>query len=74
MEDVSRPPSDEHVEHRARELEHGGEGAEALEGDPDVAERAAETILEESEERTFEDATVDPEADTVVRRSSDETT
>ena len=68
-----KPPSDDHVEQRARELAEGGEGVEDLEGDPDKAERAAEQILKESEERTFDPATVDPDDDSVIRRDADET-
>jgi hypothetical protein len=68
-----QPPSEDQVEDRARELEHGGEGAEDIEGDPDKAERAAEQILTESEERTVDPATVDPEDDSVIRRDSEET-
>jgi hypothetical protein len=68
-----RPPSDEDVEARARELAEGGEGVEDIEGDPDKAERAAEQILTESEERTFDPATVDPTDDSVIRRDSEET-
>jgi hypothetical protein len=68
-----RPPSEEHVEDRARELAEGGEGVEDIEGDPEKAERAADQILTESEERTFDPATVDPEDDSVIRRGSEET-
>ncbi len=71
---MERRPSDDAVDERAEELERGGEGAEDLEGRPDKARRAAEQILEESEERTFDPATADPDRDTVIRRSSDETT
>ncbi|MQA99998.1 MAG: hypothetical protein GEU78_06850 [Actinobacteria bacterium] len=66
-------PSEEQVEERARELEHGGEGVEDIEGDAAKAERAAERILEDSEGRTFDPATVDPEDDSVIRRNSEET-
>lgn len=41
--------------------------------DMEAARRAARRILEESEERTFDPATLDPEADGVIRRSSSET-
>ena len=67
------PPSDEHVEERARELTHGGEGADALEGDPDKAEAAAEQILEESEERVKDPAARDHTDRRVIRRKSEET-
>jgi hypothetical protein len=66
-------PSEDHVEERARELEYGGEGVEDIEGDADKAERAAERMLEESEGRTFDPATVDPKDDSVIRRGSEET-
>lgn len=66
-------PSEEHVEERAQELAEGGEGVEDIEGDPDKAERAADQILTESEERTFDPATVDPTDDSVIRRGSEET-
>lgn len=66
-------PSEEHVEERARELAEGGEGVEDIEGDPEKAERAADQILTESEDRTFDPATVDPTDDSVIRRRSEET-
>ena len=69
----SDDPLDEQVEERAKKLAKGGEGHEDIEGDPEAADRAADAILEESEERTFDEATRDPEKDTVIRRSSDET-
>ena len=69
---TEQPPSDEHVEDRARELTHGGEGHEDIEGDESKAERAAEKILEDSEGRKFDPATVDPENDSVIRRKSEE--
>jgi hypothetical protein len=68
-----RPPSEEHVEDRAHELAEGGEGVEDIEGDPEKAERAADQMLTESEERTFDPATVDPADDSVIRRRSEET-
>jgi hypothetical protein len=66
------PPRDR-VAARARELEHGGEGHEGLDGDPESSKRASKHILEESEARTQDPATTDPESDDVIRRSSDET-
>jgi hypothetical protein len=69
---TDRHPSDDNVEDRARELEHGGEGHEDIEGDESKAERAAEQILEESEGRKFDPATVDPEDDSVIRRDAEE--
>jgi hypothetical protein len=67
------PPSDEHVKERAKKLEHGGEGQEDIEGDSEAAEKAAESILEESEERTFDPDSRTHEGGDVPRRSSDET-
>lgn len=67
------PPSDEHVKDRAASLEHGGEGHEGVEGDPEAAKRAAEAILEESEERTLDPDTQTHEGGDVPRRTSEET-
>jgi len=69
----ARRSDEKRTDRRAKSLEHGGEGHE-VEGDPEAAERAAEAILEESEERTFDEAPRDPEDDSVPRRSSEETT
>ena len=65
-------PQDERVQDRARELLTGREG-HGIEK-PESAEVAAERILEDSEARTFDPATVDPEHDGVPRRTSEETT
>jgi hypothetical protein len=65
--------AEEQVDSRAKSLEHGGEGHEDIEGDPEAAEKAAEAMLEESEERTFDRAPRDPEDESVPRRTSDET-
>lgn len=70
---TEQPPSDEHVEDRARQLAEGGEGHEDIEGDPSKAQKAAEQILRESEERTFDPAARDHEDDSVIRRDSEET-
>ena len=67
-----QPPSEEHVEDRARELAEGGEGHEDIEGDQEKAEKAAEQILRESEERTFDPAARDHEDESVIRRDSEE--
>lgn len=67
------PPSDEGVEERARQLAHGGEGHKGLEGKRGAAETAAKRILEESEARTEEASTTDPENDDVIRRTSKDT-
>ncbi len=40
---------------------------------PEAAEKVARRLLEESEERTNDPATMDPESDEVIRRSSRET-
>lgn len=67
-------PSEEQVEERAEELATGGEDDDKVaEGDVNRAKRAAEAILEESEERTFDNATVDPDDDSITRRTSSET-
>jgi hypothetical protein len=61
------------VDKRADELESGGEGHSALEGDHEAATKAARRLLEESEARTFDPAVTDPEEEGVIRRSSEET-
>lgn len=67
-------PGDRRVEERARELLDGGDETSVPVGDdPAAARRAARRIIEDSEERTFDPATRDPEDDGVIRRSSDET-
>ncbi len=67
------PPSEKDVEERARQLAHGGEGHKGLEGERRAAENSARRILEESEARTEEAATTDPEDDNVIRRTSKDT-
>ena len=68
-------PSDDQVEDRATGIVKGREDdAKVAEGDPETARRAAEAILEESEERTFDNATRDIDDDSVSRRKSEETT
>ena len=74
MPDETGAPSEEHVEERARELVHGGEGADALEDDPDKAQAAAKRLLEESEERVKDPAARDHTDRSVIRRKSEETT
>ncbi len=72
--DARKPPSEEHVEERAQELLHGGEeGSAPVAEDEDSARRAAGRMLEDSEARTHDPATRDPEDDTVIRRNSEET-
>ena len=64
----------ERVDERARELVHGGDEGRAPVVESDGAtRRAAERILEESEERTMDPATANPEDDSVIRRTSEET-
>ena len=70
----SSRPSEEKVDARARQLEHGGEGHAGLDDDPEASKRASQRILEESEERTSDPATTDPHSDDVIRRTSEETT
>ena len=63
-----------HVEHRARELLHGGdEGRAPVADEAQGARRAAERILEDSEARVDDPAARDLADDSVVRRSSEET-
>jgi hypothetical protein len=65
---------DEHVAERAKKIVDGREDdGKIAEGDTDKATRAADAILKDSEERTFDEATVDPDEDNVIRRSSEET-
>lgn len=67
-------PTDEQVEDRAAGIAKGTEDdAKVAGGDPERARRAAEAILEESEERTFDNATRDLDDDSVPRRGSEET-
>lgn len=67
-------PEDEQVEERAAEIAEGKEDGETVaEKDAKSAKRAAAAILEESEERMFDNATVDPDDDSVHRRKSEET-
>lgn len=66
-----RPPEDA-IEKRAREIE-SGKGDDPEVTDSESARRAAEAILDESEERVADPAARDPENDTVIRRDSEET-
>ncbi|CAN5511542.1 hypothetical protein BH24ACT26_BH24ACT26_14640 [soil metagenome] len=62
------------VEERAKELLHGGqEGRAPVANDAAGANVAAQRILAESEERTVDPAARDPEDDSIIRRSSEET-
>jgi hypothetical protein len=62
--------TDEKVEKLAQKLLRAGDPAA-----PDIesARRSARRMLEDSEERTFDPAAHDHEADGVIRRSSSET-
>jgi hypothetical protein len=62
--------TDEKVERLAAKLLRDGDPAAP---DLDAARRAARRMLEDSEERTFDPAAHDHEADGVIRRSSGET-
>ncbi len=65
---------EEHVTERAKKIVDGQEDdGKVAEGDVNKAKRAADAILKDSEERTFDEATVDPDQDNVIRRSSEET-
>lgn len=65
---------EEHVTERAKKIVEGQEDdGKVAEGDAKKAKRAADEILKDSEERTFDEATVDPDQDNVIRRSSEET-
>ena len=61
---------DAKIERLAAKLLRGGDPAAT---DEESARRAARRMLEDSEERTFDPATRDPEQEGVIRRSSSET-
>jgi hypothetical protein len=67
------PAPDDRVEMLAKKLLRGGEENGLAAGDIESARKAARRILEDSEARTFDPATTDPENDEVIRRSSGET-
>jgi hypothetical protein len=72
----SPEPSDATVERRAKEMLHGGDGHEITSsGDrpEQTAEQAARRILEESEARTLDTASGDPEDEGAIHRTSTET-
>ena len=58
------------VERLAQKLLRDGDPAAS---DEESARRAARRMLEDSEERTFDPATRDPEEEGVIRRSASET-
>ena len=61
------------VERLARKLLHGGDGNHEDTMDIESARRRARRMLDESEERTREATDLDPDDDSVIRRSSSET-
>ena len=63
--------TEERVEKLARKLLYGGDGNDVT--DIESARNAARRMIEESEARTIQAATVDPDDDGVIRRSSSET-
>jgi hypothetical protein len=66
--------SREKVERRAKELVDGGrETTPPIAENPETGRRAADRLLAESEARTLDPAARDPEDDSVIRRSSEET-
>lgn len=67
------PEYEEKIERLAKKLLHGGDGNLPHVEDIEAARRAARRILEESEARTFDEATLDPDNEGVIRRSSGET-
>lgn len=71
-EDHSDPMEDK-VERHAEELNHGGHDNSPVAEDDDTGRRAAQRILEESEERVHQRGAYDPESDDVIRRSTEET-
>jgi hypothetical protein len=67
------PAYEDKVERLAAKLLRGGTENGLAAGDMESARRSARRILEDSEARTFDPATVDPEDDGVIRRTSNET-
>lgn len=66
-------PDDRQIDDRATGIGAGGEDDDKVaDGDADKAHRAAKQILDESEQRTLDNATVDLEDDSVPRRTPDE--
>lgn len=67
---MTHPTPDDRIDVLAQKLmAEPGNGVDDIES----ARVAARRSLEDSEERTFDRATLDPQADTVVRRDSEET-
>jgi hypothetical protein len=69
----SDPAYEDKVEKLALKLLRGGTENGLAAGDIESARRSARRILEDSEARTFDPATVDPEDDGIIRRTSNET-
>jgi hypothetical protein len=67
------PGYEDKVEKLARKLLRGGTENGLAADDIEGARRSARRLLEDSEARTFDPATVDPEDDGVIRRTSTET-
>jgi hypothetical protein len=65
-------PDEERVEERASKLQVDESDDSEL-SDPRTAKRAAEQILRESDDRSEEASELDPEDDSVIRRSSEDT-
>jgi hypothetical protein len=61
------------VERLARKMMFGGDGNSDAMMDIETARRRARHMLEESEQRTREATDLDPDDDSVIRRSSTET-
>lgn len=67
------PAYDERVEQMAKKLLRNAAESGLEPGDLEGARRQARRILEDSEARTNDPATMDPEHQDVIRRSSSET-
>ena len=65
-------PTDASIDAKARQIQNDAANV-ADETEDDVAKRAAQKILEDSEARTQQAADLDPEDDVVIRRTSKET-
>jgi hypothetical protein len=70
---IDNPAFEEKVEKLAMKLLRGGDGNATAAESMEAARRAARRMLEESQARTDEATELDPEDDTVIRRSSSET-
>jgi hypothetical protein len=64
---------DEKVESLAHKLLHGGVENGLAAGDIEAARRVARRMLEESQARTLQGSTLEPDDEDVIRRSSGET-